>query len=189
MGGVGKSPLSLAVAASCLEVVRIFTHKSQCNVNLGDEDGVTPLMLASKKGDLQVMGLLLQRPDIEVNAQTVSHRTTALILSILDRQQEALVKLISIPGIDVNLKKRNGDTALHVAAYLGHNWAVKMILAHGHIMPEQVNNRNLRPIDYAFIRGHNTTVELLQPYSKYGTPNGSNRYFRVSRILLPSLRN
>ncbi len=161
---MGRSLLSAATAAHCSSAVGILIRVPDCDVNLGDEDGVTPLMVASKMGYLKIVDLLLSRSDINVNTQSALHRSTALISSILSGRNGIFARLLSHPGTDVNLRRANGDSPLHVASYMGHDWAVEGLLARKDILPNQRNNWSLTPIDYARMRGHNSTVSLMLPF-------------------------
>ncbi|CAN5967005.1 unnamed protein product [Sphagnum jensenii] len=95
------------------------------DVNCCDNDGRTPLLLASRRKDLSVFRLLLENPSVKVNArdayeQTVLHRWT----------QENLVEILLSTGKDVdwNAADKIGQTPLLRFARKGDEDQVRRLI-------------------------------------------------------------
>jgi ankyrin repeat protein len=81
------------------------------NINLKNNDGYTPLMLAIQKKYVDIAKELLKTPGIEVNIQG-PYGNTALNLAIIYDLDSIADELLNIPGININLPGNNHDTAL-----------------------------------------------------------------------------
>jgi len=84
------------------------------NINLKNNDGYTPLMLAIKNEYVDIAHELLKIPSIDVNIQGPENNT-ALILTIRHDLDSIANELLEIPGIDLNLQGYERNTALILA--------------------------------------------------------------------------
>lgn len=82
-----------------------------------DNGGTTPLMLAAIRGHRCVPVLI--RAGADLNAQDVTNGWTALVWSLKEGQANSAKELIKA-GTNLNLRDRNGKTALMHAADLGY---------------------------------------------------------------------
>ena len=81
---------------------------------LKDDNGSSPLNLASKWSQERVVKALLSRADIEINSRDVNERTP--LMNAAGNGHQAVVELLlSHPNIEVNLTDSNGKNALHLA--------------------------------------------------------------------------
>ena len=64
--------------------------------------------------------------------------------------------------VDLNARRRNGDTALHLAAFSGHSKAVDTLLKLDRIDVAARNAKGFSAIDYAAARGHRGIVAALK---------------------------
>lgn len=111
--------------------------------------GSTPLFMAASNGDTETMKVLVEA-GADPNARNTDESTvliTAVGRPSGDAQDPipqavalAGVTLAISMGIDVNAVDKAGETALHTAAYLGHDQVIKFLVAHG----ASVNQRNKR---------------------------------------------
>ena len=104
------------------------------NINVTDNNGVTPLMIAAFWGKLEHLSLLLEA-GAYVNATAWMFNDTtqklgwmALHFAAFNGSAEAVKALLNIPGINVNKKDGLNRTALHYAAQSGSAEAVKALL-------------------------------------------------------------
>jgi ankyrin repeat protein len=142
----------------------------------------TPLLLAAKGAYPQMMQLLLEH-GADARAKT-AEGTTALMLAAgvaifnegddAGTEEETLqaVKLLGERGADVNEIDANGETAMHGAAYRGHNSVVQYLADRGATL--NVRNRiGWTPLTIAdgvlyaeFLKVHRHTAALLRQLLK-----------------------
>jgi len=97
------------------------------DVNVGDDDGLTPLMYAAIYAGPDCIGLLL-RKGADPNARSKGG-VTALMLAADDTEK---VRLLLSKGAEVNAVSKQGHTALDIAASReGSLEAIKLLLDHG----------------------------------------------------------
>jgi len=128
--GFGQTPpaddVFSAIRQNNTAAVKIFAaHRG--NVNTRGPRDTTPLMYAAAYGSLQSMKILLKGgADVDaVNA----FGATALMWSV---SQPEKVKLLLDHKANVNIKAKDGRTALIVAAFSpGSDHVVDLLLAHG----------------------------------------------------------
>jgi ankyrin repeat protein len=140
--------------------------------------GATPLLRASKSGDIAAVRLLL-----EAGADprhTMPNGATALLYAAgygwrygspiapsFDQgsEEEAVetIKLFLELGLDLHAKTENGDTVLHAAVQRDSDVIVKFLLEAG-ADPTAVNGRDQTPLTYASEtrRASPEVIELLQ---------------------------
>ena len=88
----------------------------------------TPLIYASTYGHSEVVGLLLQHPQIDVNKKGNMDESTALHVASQNGHSPVVELLLQHPQIDVNKGRNDGQTALHVASTLGRSEVVQLLL-------------------------------------------------------------
>jgi len=91
-----------------------------------DSWGFTPLYLAAANRHKDVIELLLAnraKPNDAKNKCGLAPLAVAVINNYKD-----IVELLLTHGADVNIKTRNGDTALHLAVIFSHKDIVKVLL-------------------------------------------------------------
>ena len=90
--------------------------------------GKTPLMVAAKIGDLELVRLLLSR-GADINA-TTQNGGTPLMFSAIPGNPE-IVRLLIERGADVNAVAHFNWTALMVASAKGHDGIIRLLLENG----------------------------------------------------------
>ena len=116
------------VAESRTELVKLFL-KADFRPNPRNEDNWTALMVAARKGQSDIVQLLL-KAGANVNAKEGGDGQTALIIAAWSRHNE-IVQLLLNEGAKVDLKNENGQTALHVATEFGDTDIVQSLLEKG----------------------------------------------------------
>ena len=84
------------------EYLNTTRHRLDIDVNMGQDEGRTALMLASSAGQLRIMEMLLDHPNIDVNQLTNFDRVTALYIACSNKQSRAVIHLLKEPRTDVN---------------------------------------------------------------------------------------
>src|SRR5262249_15150696 len=148
------SDVQVSVPIDRVRVIKaLLAHGAQVNAQIRSEEprwagvryhallvGATPLLLAAKASDLEVMRLLVAS-GADPSIATTNH-TTALMAATgiawssgVDRAGEAealaAVKFLVQLGVDVNAVNDLGETPMHGAAYRGANSIVQFLVDHG----------------------------------------------------------
>ena len=96
---------------------------------------------------------------------------TGLILALREEHLQAVAVLLKAPGLDVEAKARNGDTALMIAAFTGNKAAVEALLE----KDAEVNRPGWTALHYAAAAGANEIVQLLLDHFAYIDAESPNR--------------
>ncbi len=115
--------LEAVIVGDVEKVKDLLTNGAEVDVR--DENGMTPLLLAAKKGNSEIVSLLLAH-GADVNAQDYYLAWTPLILaSALGHKK--VVKILLEYGADIDIKDQNGMTALKYAAKNGYKEIVELL--------------------------------------------------------------
>ncbi|KAJ8630875.1 hypothetical protein MRB53_024198 [Persea americana] len=154
----GRSPLEAAAAAGeALIVELLLAHHASTDRSSSSAWG--PLHFAAGAGHLEVMRLLLLK-GADLDAPT-SHGRTALHLAVEERRRDC-ARLLLACGAHVNVHGMDdGDTPLHIAAGLGDEHMVKLLLQKG--ANKDIRNRlGKTAYDVAAEGGHSRLFDALR---------------------------
>ena len=102
------------------------------NVNAGENDGWTALMLTAYYNHLDMGVSLMNHPGIDLNVQDRWNNWTALHLAVLNNHPAIVSQLLSDDKIDASLKdNHNNYTALKIAIDSGRAECVTILRQHG----------------------------------------------------------
>jgi ankyrin repeat protein len=96
-------------------------------------------------------------PALGPNLRDPQRGENGLILALREDAMRSFNALLGAPGVDVELRANNGNTALMMAAYKHNMPAVKALLAKG----ARVNQPGWAPLHYAAAGGDADIVKLL----------------------------
>jgi uncharacterized protein len=141
-GLAGGTPFWLAARAANPDVMRMLAANGS-DIETGNKEGTTPLMVAAGVGQPQGPGSVPER----------------MLLSAV----EAAIAL----GANVNATNGSGQTAMHGAAGLGFNSIVKLLAEHG-ADPAIKDRRGQTPLDVAMRRKDalQSTIDLLNSLTR-----------------------
>jgi len=125
---------------------------------------------AVKVDDSGVIKSLLAR-GLDPNIVEPQRGDTGLMLALREDSRRVFDVLLNAPGIDLEIKARNGDNALMIACYKGNKPAVEALLARG----AEVNRPGWTPLHYAANIGNNDIVKLLLDKSAYIDAESPNK--------------
>jgi ankyrin repeat protein len=110
-------------------------------VNQANGDGRTALMLAARNGHTATVTALLAAPGILIN-QANNYGWTALMYAAMQGHTATVTALLAAPGILLN--QANGDdwTAIVLAFENGHHDIVRLLQAHGAVLPAHLRQEN-----------------------------------------------
>lgn len=121
------------------------------------EHGYTPLMLAIKTGSQKIIALLLETPDVDMEAKAFNGDTAIMLASFYG--DLPLVKTLLDRDVQIN---RPGWTALHYAAINGNSSIVKLLLDASAYIDAESAEGQMTPIMLAAMRGRTSVVRLLK---------------------------
>ncbi len=107
------------------DIQSVQTHiKNGENINLTNDSLYTPLMIAAKKGYLEIVKILVQaHANLDHQAK---NGETALILAASHHNRD-IVRYLIDNGANVNIRDNNRNTALTIAAKKGFPRISKML--------------------------------------------------------------
>jgi hypothetical protein len=105
------------------------------------------------------------------NAVEPERGDSGMILALREGSMKVFNTLLNARDINLEVKARNGDTALMIAAYKGNKPAVEALLAKG----AEVNRPGWTPLHYAAASGSNEIVSMLLEKSAYIDAESPNK--------------
>ena len=105
-------------------------NKSQCksvaDINSNPKHGVTPLISAVKKNNIEIAKMLIEN-GADVNAVGGSEKKTAIFFAVSDDNVEMAKMLIS-KGADLNVTDAYYQTPLNIAVEKGNKKMINLLL-------------------------------------------------------------
>jgi ankyrin repeat protein len=133
---------------------------------------------AMSRGDTRAVVALIER-GMEVN--TVDRQGNTLLIQSIRRDLPEMFDYLMQRKARVNLRNRNGETALSIAAYLGRAQYAQRLVEAG----AEVNFFGWPPLVYAAYNGHTEIVDYLIEHGAEvdaKAENGSTALFFAARL-------
>jgi ankyrin repeat protein len=157
----GGAALSYAAAEGLTKTVKMLIKEARgvrCNVNIRDDAGATPMILAAFNGHVEVICTLIQH-GASVDA-AARNGATALIVAAQKSELE-ISRFLVAAGASVNLAARNGATAILLAAQNGNGELTKFLATDAGANVHQDNNNGSTPLHVSAFRGHTEVATFL----------------------------
>lgn len=122
------NPLHVAADVGSVEVIEDLLNEGSIDIDQGNREGKTPLILAAARGHERATLILLQH-DANVHALSDVH-ATALHTACVSGSIE-IVHLLILFGSDVEARTFNGYTPLHLSAIGGRAEIMMKLLLSG----------------------------------------------------------
>jgi len=151
----GQTGLMLALREPSPKVIQVLMESPQLNVDLANAKDETPLMLASIKGQQDLVVQLLKR-DAAVNKTG-----WAPLHYAASSGQLSIMKLLLENHAFIDAQSPNGTTPLMMAAMYGSNDAVKLLLAEG-ADTAMKNQLGMTAVDFAVKANRTESAELIK---------------------------
>ena len=129
-------------------------------MGLRDESGRTPLSWASEHGHEAIVRVLLERGDVNVNAED-KDRWTPLLFAAMNGHADVVRLLIERDDININPEVEGGITPLFTAAMHGHEAVVRLLIERDDVDINAMNNNGWTLLYTAAVWGHEGVVQLL----------------------------
>lgn len=127
-----------------------------CNVNIMDAEGTPLLILAIRRGDLEMVKLFLEY-GADANCRSDKDNPA---LSVALETQAGIAEILIEHGASPNIPNQHGWWPLHTAADRGNAQLCKLLMDRG-ANPDQRINGASTPLILAAKEGHLNVVELL----------------------------
>uniref|UniRef100_A0A668B005 Ankyrin repeat and sterile alpha motif domain containing 6 n=1 Tax=Myripristis murdjan TaxID=586833 RepID=A0A668B005_9TELE len=98
------------------QLVKEILEEDPAQVNLSNQEGASPLMMAAVSGQLEVVQLMVEK-NADIDKQDGVHGWTALMQATYHGNKD-VVKYLLNQGADVNLRAKNGYTAFDLVMLL-----------------------------------------------------------------------
>ena len=145
-----------------IDIVRFLVENSNCDVNVKDRTGYTPLHHAARKGHIDIVRCLVENSNCDVN---VKDRTGYTPLHHAAREEliDIVRCLVENSNCDANVKDSTGCTPLHHAAAVrwGHTDIVRYLVENSNCDVNVRENGGYTPLHYATHKGHIDIVKCL----------------------------
>ena len=140
--------------------VETLVDRKDINVNQADNNGATPLHIASRNGHADVVRLLLTRNNIQIN-QANDDGETPLLIACKEGNVDIARLLLARNNIQINQAKKGGWTPLSTACYFGHADVVRLLLDNKDIQTNQADEKGTTPLWITCQEGHVDVARLL----------------------------
>ncbi|XP_030231342.1 photoreceptor ankyrin repeat protein [Gadus morhua] len=127
-----------------------------------DNNGWNCLMLACRKGFLQIVYVLHDCPYLDVNLQDNEGNTALMIASQAGYVSSVMYLLNYYPGVDTEIKDCRGFTALIKAAMKGRNDIVAILIMAGADMHAVDSTKGKCAQEWAQTTGRHETLQRIQ---------------------------
>ena len=160
--------------ANISEILECLSHHG-VDVNLPDEQGMTPLHLAAREGLNETIKLLLTVPNIKVNS-TSNNGWTPLHIAARLGHAEIVDAILAMPNVNPNMVNSDGWSTLHWAAWHGFPETVTVLLTARGININLADRNQTTPLHLAARNGHGDIISLLLSRSEIAVNALDNEY-------------
>ncbi|CAH2069957.1 unnamed protein product [Thlaspi arvense] len=181
----GLSPLHLAVENHQVELAQELIKFDPSLIRIRGRGGMTALHLVAKKGDVDLLTEFLQAcpesiRDVNVKGETAlhiavmnkKHEELKLITGWIQRRRKRDARSTEIHVLD--RRDREGNTALHLAAYQNDHKAVKQLLKCMSLNRNIKNNIGLTALDVSGANGSHMNKATAKIIKKSGGKTGES---------------
>ena len=151
--GDEQSDYSEKITSELEKVIAPFINRSV------DNDGNTPLHLASQRGDIYLIEMLLRMDKKSIEAKNANEETP--LLAACKKGNEEAFNMLLKYNADIKAKKYGKYTPLHLAAESGNTNLIKMILKMDKESIEAKNAYEETPLLTACKKGNEEAVKAL----------------------------
>ena len=151
------TPLITAVKTGLVEVVESLLTRDDLKPNIVNNRGEHALGYAVFRGQVDIVKLLLDHPDIDLNLMARNGYTVLMLAS----EPDIVKLLLEQEGIEVNRQDSFGSTALCQATFCGHSEIVQLLLEREDININLPNNLGETPLFWAVCHNSLELVDLL----------------------------
>ena len=124
------------------------------NINYSNSEGKTALMLACEAGHEEVVRTLVSAK-ANVDLQDSAGQSALMLAD----GNVGIIHCLHLANAKLDIQRQDGNTALHIACYRGHNTVIELLLSY-HASPVIKNTKDDTPF-MASVRGNNADILKL----------------------------
>jgi ankyrin repeat protein len=162
---LGRISLHHAAAHGLISEILFSIKKKKMNVNLLNKYGETPLHVAIRYGQAEVVRILLEH-NADIRAQT-ENGFSPIALAVFGNQISCLNELLNFDPNLIRQKTPNMGSLLHIASLSRKGYALKYLLEkhkNSRLFVNDQNDRGLTPMMFAAKTGNLGAVAYLYKY-------------------------
>ena len=141
--------------------IKLIISLKDIDVNQAAKDGATPLIMACRKGHMDVVRLLLARKEIQIN-KFKNDGATPLYVACYHGQVDVVRLLLVRKEIQINQADEKETTPINIASFNGHTNIVQLLLEQPNINIGKIDDYGDTPLISARKKGHVEIVALLE---------------------------
>ncbi|KAJ3663431.1 hypothetical protein Zmor_007693 [Zophobas morio] len=134
-----------------------YLVESGVEINRADNEGFTPLHLASQNGHEETVKYLV-KSGAEINRCAKDGRTP--LYAACRNGHKNIAEYLHLSGADINCANVDGYTPLRTASFSGHQKTVEYLVESG-VEINRADNKGITPLYLASQNGHEETVKYL----------------------------
>ena len=166
--------LHLSILRNNLQIINVLLQNGASPL-IGGDEGLTPLMVASHMGNLEVVQAMVNVEPRIINQVDTKGRTALMFASL--NNQIGIVHFLLQRNSEPNMSLKDGANALEIASLKGHIEIVRLLLEAG-ANPNVVHNHGVTALIIATKEGHFELVKLLLAH-------GANYTYSISYNGIP----
>ena len=157
----GDNALIVAVRASNQEAVEMLLGK--ISVEKTDDKGWTPLMIASSKGDLEIVKCLVEKGYASVDSLGFTEELNSALFFATENEHHEVMKYLIENEADVNLDNKEDETPLMKSVVKNDFEGVKILVENGadvnakdgvsSVLVKGVRSGNIEMVEYLIEKG------------------------------------
>lgn len=155
---LGQTALMMAAQEGRKEIIEILVKRKDVDIDLADNQGMTPLMNSVYNNHIEITRLLISKIK-NINAAS-EDGITALIIAIQEGNQEITKMLLEKEGIDIDAAAKDGTTPLMNAIYKS-DIEISRLLVGKTKKTNAFNNRGQTALMIAVQKGRREMVKIL----------------------------
>jgi uncharacterized protein len=157
--------LFIAMREPSFKVAKLLIEVPQTNLNMTNDAGETPLMMAALKGHTDlVKAIIAKEPEVNKTGWTALHYAST-------GGHTEIIKLLLDKYAYIDAASPNGTTPLMMAAQYGSTEAVKLLLDEG-ADPTIKSQLGITAIEFAQMGNHPDSFELITAAVRAKQPKG-----------------
>eukprot|EP00127_Corallochytrium_limacisporum_P003704 Clim_evm36s152 gene=Clim_evmTU36s152 len=159
----GGTIIHFATEVGDEQLIQTILAKYRSIVNVGNAQGETPMMVAIRKNEMNLVSFFL-KSGANVNVATKNGRT-ALHLACANRMKRLAFKLLYDHGATADILDANGRSVLHYALLYDMPDLATHIISQKGVDIDRQDSRGITPLMWALAKGpvfHNVAVLLIQ---------------------------